>query len=88
MIAHFHFCESIPAKKADLHSFITLEETMDLPSAEEVDALSDVLISECPETLRLEAAGIEILDRLYGTEQSSATREVKCKGVIRDECRI
>ncbi|OAG31238.1 hypothetical protein NEDG_01651 [Nematocida displodere] len=87
MLSHFHFLEEAPREKAVLYGAISLEDTITLPSLEEVDSLPEAGGFKSQDLVRLEKVGMGVLSRVYSGEEASVVG-IKCKGLQHEQFRL
>lgn len=85
MLSDFHFTEKAPERDTSPYDIVSLEESIALPSLEDVEMLPESPIVFNTETARLEEAGMQILHEIYKGEEKAG---VRCKGTLKEDFRV
>jgi len=87
MLYHFHFAAAMDKKKTLPYDIVNFEETLELPSLEEVDIPAETGTFENSEISMLETLGLSILERIY-EEEEITSRSMSYKGTPQEDYRL
>ncbi|KAI5167130.1 hypothetical protein NEIG_01071 [Nematocida sp. ERTm5] len=87
MLLSFHWADAPGRKIRKPTEYASLDESIELPSIEEVDTLPIFTADEHVEIIKLEEIGSDALNKMYTVDMPS-NASIKCKGISREEYRF